>query len=96
MSYTVVIYGDDLKKSDLHAWDMVIAEPQATIIRGTVYDKNKQPSVQAIIEVRQINPRNCKVKILGYTYTDVQGQYAFSIVVNERRCYDIKVYAPLA
>ena len=66
-----------------------------SIIKGIVYKPDGGLSCGAAIEVRQMNPTNCKRTILGYTYTNNKGEYVFALQANSCMLYEITVYAAL-
>jgi hypothetical protein len=73
----------------------IILRLNKRIIRGTVYNQKRLPSVGAAIEVVQMNCKTNIKKIMGYSYTDSKGQYLFCIEVLSHMVYEIAIYSPL-
>lgn len=73
----------------------IILNLNKRIIRGTVCNKIKRPSVGAAIEVIRINRKTNIKKIIGYAYTDNKGKYLFCIENLPNVVYELSIYSPL-
>ncbi|MDR3594085.1 hypothetical protein [Clostridium sp.] len=91
----IIINTNDLNCRTKYNLDIILMSKRRVIIRGTVYNAKKQPSIGAAIEVIQIEPKSNAREILGYSYTDNKGEYLFSMEVLPYMIYELKIYSPL-
>ena len=75
--------------------NLILSVEKCTLIKGTVYAVNNEPSVGASIKVVEINQFNKQRKILGYTYTDENGEYQFMVTPISYMIYEFTAYSPL-
>jgi hypothetical protein len=75
--------------------NIILKSKKRVIVKGTVYNKKKIPSIGAVIEVIEVDCRNNTRKILGYSYTDDKGEYLFCIEAFSYMLYEIVIYSPL-
>lgn len=91
----ILIRGESLKPGKKNTLNLILNVEKSTLIKGTVYSENHVPSVGASIRVVEIDPLNKQRKILGYTYTDDNGEYQFKIIPISYMIYEFTVYSPL-
>lgn len=66
-----------------------------SIIEGTIYNEKKELIFNAVIKITEINPETKLIKEMGYTTTDINGKYAFSIDAYINNIYQLTIYPPL-
>jgi len=92
---SIVINANNLKCKTKYNLNIILMSKKRTIIRGTVYNSKKQPSIGAVIEIVQIDFKRNTREILGYSYTNNKGKYLISIEVLPDMFYEIAIYSPL-
>lgn len=92
---SILIKTNNLNCRTKYNLNIILKSSKRVIIKGTVYNAKKQPSIGAAIEIIQINCKSRIKEILGYSYTDNKGEYLFSIEVLPDMSYEIAVYSPL-
>ena len=93
---SIILFGSKLRPNSQYNFNLMLRTQRFQIIRGTVYDQNHQPSIGAVIQITQIRVDNNKRKILGYCYTDENGEYVFATQALFHMKYEMAVYAPLS
>ncbi|MBU3087625.1 hypothetical protein KPL42_03855 [Clostridium gasigenes] len=88
----IVVSSDSLSQNNNCTF---IIENKRTIIKGVVTTRKGVPTKGASIEVVQVNIYDSKRTVLGCTYTDRNGKYAFSILPLCNMIYEFIVYSPL-
>ena len=91
---SICINTDELNPETQYNLDIIL-ELNKRIIKGTVYNQNKRPSIGAAIEVVQIDYKTNTKQTIGYSYTDNKGQYLFCIENKTHVFYELFIYSPL-
>lgn len=91
---TIYINADKLKCGTQYNLNIIL-KLNKRIIKGTVCNKNRMPSVGAAIEVVAINRKTNSKSIVGYAYTDDKGKYLFCIENLPNVIYELSIYSPL-
>lgn len=92
---SIILHGYNLLELNRCKVVMNIKSKNITIIRGTIYTENNEPSIGVAIEVKKINCSNKKSLIIGYCFTDDKGEYVFPLEATYGMCYEISIYSPL-
>lgn len=92
---SVVINKKKIKCNSRHEVDIVMEKRNISIIKGTVYNEDGDLAVGAAIEVREVDCVSKEKIILGYSFTDCKGEYAFSIEPKCNKFYELNIYSPL-
>lgn len=94
-STSIMIKGAKTREDVHYNFNILLNNKKVQIIKGTVFNQKQEPSKGAAIQVTQISNINNRRSILGYSYTDENGKYLFTIRALPRMRYEIAVYAPL-
>ncbi|MBW6409476.1 hypothetical protein [Clostridium weizhouense] len=92
---SIILYGCKLMSLDSLQLDIIAKMKQLSIIKGKIYNENLEPSIGAVIEVKEINPYSKKYTILGYCFTNDKGEYVFSLEAKCGMDYEFSIYSPL-
>ncbi|MFL0197711.1 hypothetical protein ACJDU8_19380 [Clostridium sp. WILCCON 0269] len=92
---SVLINTSNLNHCRKYNLNIILKCYKRVIIKGTVYNPNKLPSIGAAIEIIQVNFGSDIRKIIGYSYTDNKGEYLFSLEVLPDIFYEMNIYSPL-
>ncbi|MEY8355922.1 hypothetical protein AALB39_21555 [Lachnospiraceae bacterium 54-53] len=90
-----LINGAKLQSCRENHFNFYLKRRSYQIIRGTVYNKNREPCAGAAVQVTQINCGDQSRSMLGYTLTDENGNYLFSLEAKPHMKYELAVFAPL-
>ena len=88
----IVVAGESLSQTNNCTF---IMENKKTIVKGVVTKTIGVPAKGFSIEIVQVNIYSHKRTVLGCTFTDCNGNYAFSIVPLCNMIYEFNVYSPL-
>lgn len=91
----ILINSNDLNSRTKYNLNIILMSEKRVIIKGTVYNEKKQPSIGAVIEIIQIDYKKSIKDVLGYSYTDNKGEYTLSVEVSPKMFYEIGIYSPL-
>lgn len=91
----VEIDSNSLKEQRKNTVNIIVDTSKVKIIKGVVLDKESKPCYGASIEVEEFNIKTKVRRILGYTYTDYNGEYAFSLNYKADMNYEVTVYSAL-
>ncbi|MDR7811344.1 carboxypeptidase-like regulatory domain-containing protein [Lacrimispora sp.] len=89
------INGAKLQSQPEYHFDIHLENQKFQIINGTVYSENQKPCAGAAVRITQIDCRDNTSSLLGYTLTDENGYYLFSMKAKTNMKYELAVYAPL-
>lgn len=89
------ISGAKLQSRPEYHFRIQLGKPNFQVINGTIYCQNQKPCAGAVVRITQIDCRDNTRCLLGYTMTDKNGYYLFSIKARADRKYELAVYAPL-
>lgn len=92
---SILINTNNLNYCSKYNLNIILKCHRRVIIKGTVYNSNKLPSIGAAIEVIQVSSGSDIRKIIGYSYTDNKGEYLFSLEVLPDIFYEMNIYSPL-
>lgn len=92
---SIILFGNKLDCRCNYILNITAFKRSVCIIKGTIYDSNKLPSKGAAIEVREINKSINYCKIIGYYFTDINGEYIFALEVKKSMNYEFLIYSPL-
>lgn len=90
-----IINGAKLQSRPEYHFRIQLDKQNFQIINGTVYGQDQNPCACAAVRITQISCRDNTRRLLGYTVTDENGYYLFSIKAKADRKYELSVYAPL-
>ncbi|HCD42705.1 MAG TPA: hypothetical protein DEQ64_03000 [Lachnoclostridium sp.] len=89
------INGAKLQSRPEYHFDIQLEKSIYQIINGTVYSQDQKPCASAVVQITQIDCRDNTRSLLGYTLSDENGYYLFSIKAKACMKYELAVYAPL-
>ncbi|SET86508.1 carboxypeptidase-like regulatory domain-containing protein [Lacrimispora sphenoides] len=89
------INGAKLQSHPEYHFDIHLEKQKFQVINGTVYSENQKPCAGAAVRITQIDCRDNTSSLLGYTLTDENGYYLFSMKAKTNMKYELAVYAPL-
>ena len=89
------INGAKLQSYPEYHFHIQLEKQNYQIINGTVYVQDHKPCAGAVVQITQIDCRDNTRSLLGYTLTDENGYYLFSIKAKTYMKYELAVYAPL-
>ncbi|HBJ1652183.1 hypothetical protein [Clostridium botulinum] len=91
----IILNGLKLHSNKMCKINIVIRKKNTTIIKGNVYNENHDPSIGAVVQVKEINCGTGDFRILGYCFTNYKGEYVFSLQPVCKTRYEILIYSPL-
>ncbi|WP_333860856.1 hypothetical protein [Clostridium sp.] len=91
----IIINSNNLNPCRKYNLNLILKEHERVIIKGTVYNLNKMPSIGAAIEVIRVNYSSNARETIGYAYTDNKGKYLFSLEILSNIFYEMNIYSPL-
>ncbi|MGL5312911.1 MAG: hypothetical protein ACRC92_06660 [Peptostreptococcaceae bacterium] len=66
------------------------------IMYGIIKDEAQDAIANAIVQMIEIDPKNDNTRRnLGYTTTDINGYYTFSVLISNDKIYQLSIYPPL-
>ncbi|APM41293.1 hypothetical protein BS101_13885 [Clostridium kluyveri] len=92
---SILINTNNLNHCSKYNLNVILKCHKRVIVKGTVYNSNKIPSIGAAIEVIQVNCDSNVKKIIGYAYTNNRGEYLFCLEVLPDIFYEMNIYSPL-
>lgn len=92
---SILINTSNLNSRASHKINIIMVPRKRVIIKGVAYNVRKQPIAGAAVEVIEVDYKENIRKILGYSYTDNEGEYVLSIEALPEMFYEIVVYSPL-
>lgn len=90
-----IINGNNLRYCSENHVNIHLKRQNFQIIKGTVYNQKQEPSIGAAVQVVEISCKNHSRHLLGYTLTDENGHYLFSLVAKPCMKYELAIYDPL-
>ncbi|WP_271810104.1 hypothetical protein [Clostridium beijerinckii] len=92
---SILINTNNLDSRVNHKLNIIMTPRKRVIIKGFAYNAKMQPISGAAVEVIEVDYKENIRKVLGYTYTDNEGEYVLSIEALPEMFYEIVVYSPL-
>ena len=90
-----IIEGAKLQHCSNNHFSIKLDSQKFQIIKGTVYNQNKETCEGAVIQIVQIGCRDRTKCLLGYVFSDENGEYLFALEANPCMIYELAIYAPL-
>ena len=90
-----IIEGARLQYSRNNHFNIKLESQKFQIIKGTVYNQEKERCEAAVVEVVQISCKDKAKCLLGYVFTDKEGEYLFALEAKPCMIYELAIYAPL-
>ncbi|SEW23270.1 hypothetical protein [[Clostridium] fimetarium] len=90
-----IIEGARLQHSKNNHFNIKLDNLKFQIIKGTIYNQKKERCEGAVVQVVQISCRDKSKCLLGYVFTDENGEYIFALEAKSCMIYELAIYAPL-
>jgi len=90
-----IIEGARLERCKDNHFNIKLDSQKLQIIKGTIYNQKKEPCEGTVVQIVQISWSDKSKYLLGYVFTDENGEYLFALEAKPSMLYELSIYAPL-